>query len=67
MNTRTRIALGSGLSTFGALAIVLSVLFEWAVAPRPWGFLWGFFTGVVAGLGVTLAISGLLDRRRGIS
>jgi len=65
MSTKTKLALGSVLSTFGALAIVLSVLFEWTAAPRPWGFLLGFITGVVAGLGVTLAISGLIDRRRG--
>jgi hypothetical protein len=65
MSTQTKIALGSVLSTLGALVIVLSVLFEWTAAPRPWGFLLGFITGVLAGLGVTLAISGLIDRRRG--
>jgi len=67
MSTQTKLALGAVLSTFGALVIVLSVLFEWTAAPRPWGFFLGFISGVVAGLGVTLAISGLIDRKRGPS
>ena len=63
MSTQTKIALGSVLSTLGALGIVLSVLLEWTVLPRPWGFLLGFVLGVAAGLGATLAIAGLIERR----
>jgi len=64
ISTQTKIGVGSVLSTFGALAIVLSMLLEWT-APRPWGFLIGFGVGVLTGLGATLAIVGLIERRRG--
>ncbi len=64
MSTQTKIALGSLLSTFGALGIVLSLLLKWTELPRPWDFLLGFVVGVTAGLGVTLAIVGLIERRR---
>ena len=66
MSTQTKIALGSVMATFAALGIVLSLLLGWSAAPRPWGFLLGFVVGLLAGLGVTLALSGLIDRRRGI-
>ena len=65
MSAQTKMTLGAALSTFGALGIVLSVLLGWTAAPRPWGFLLGFVVGVVAGLGSTLAITGLIERRRG--
>ena len=65
LSTQTKMGLGSALSTFGALGIVLSLLLEWTAAPGPWGFLLGCAVGVVSGLGVTLAISGLIERRRG--
>lgn len=65
MNTQTKLALGSVLSTVAALSFVLSLLLGWSAAPRPWGFLLGFVAGVVAGLGATLAASGLIERRRG--
>ncbi len=65
MSTQTKIALGSVLATFGALGMVLSLLLEWSAAPRPWGFLLGFVVGVLAGLGATLSVSGLIERRRG--
>jgi len=64
MSTQTKIALGSVLSTLGALAIVLSLLLEWTAAPSPWDFLLGFVVGVINGLGATLAIAGLIERRR---
>ncbi len=64
LSTQTKLGLGAVLSTIGALGIVLSLLLGWTAAPRPWGFLLGFSLGVAAGLGVTLAIAGLLERRR---
>ena len=65
MNTQIKIALGSVLSTFGVLSIVLSLLMGWSEAPRSWGFLLGFGTGVITGLGVTLAIAGFIEYRHG--
>ena len=65
ISTQTKIALGSVLATVGALGMVLSLLLGWSAAPRPWGFLLGFVVGVLAGLGATLSVSGLIERRRG--
>lgn len=65
MNARNKMAIGSVLATLGALAILLSILLEWTALPRPWGFLLGFANGLVTGLGATLAVSGLVDRRKG--
>jgi predicted ABC-type sugar transport system permease subunit len=65
VRTQTKIAVGSALSTLGALAIVLSLLLGWTEAPSPWDFLLGFVVGVVTGLGATLAVAGLVERRRG--
>jgi predicted ABC-type sugar transport system permease subunit len=66
MRTQTKIGLGSVLATAGGLGMALSLLLRWSAAPRPWGFLLGFLVGVVAGIGVALTISGMIDRRRGI-
>jgi hypothetical protein len=63
MSTQIKITLGSVLSTFGALGIVLSLLLDWPAVPSPWDFLLGFVVGVITGLGVTLAIAGLIERR----
>jgi predicted ABC-type sugar transport system permease subunit len=65
MSTQTKIALGSVLATVGALGMVLSLLLGWSAVPRPWDFLLGFVTGVVTGLGATLSVAGLIERRRG--
>jgi len=65
MSPQTKIALGSVLATVGALGMVLSLLLGWSATPRPWGFLLGFVVGVLAGLGATLSVSGLIERRRG--
>ncbi len=58
-------ALGSVLTTFAAIGIFFSITLEWTIAPRPGGFLIGFVVGVLAGLGATLAIYGLIERRVG--
>lgn len=64
MSTQRKIAFGSALSSFAAAGIVLSAILGWAGFPRPWGFLLGFVFGVLAGLGATLAVSGLIDNRK---
>lgn len=64
MKNQTKLGLGSVMSTFGALGIVLSLLLEWTAAPEPWGFLLGVVLGLAAGLGVTLVIAGLIEKKR---
>ena len=65
VDAQRRLAWGAALATLAGVCIVLSLLLGWSAAPRPWGFLLGFATGVVAGLGATLAISGLVEYGRG--
>ena len=64
VSTQTKVALGSVLTTLGALSVVLSLLLEWPAAPHFWGFLFAFLVGVLAGVGVTFAVAGLIERRR---
>jgi hypothetical protein len=63
MGTDTKIALGSVLGTAGALGIVLSLLLEWSAALGSWGLLLAFVFGALAGVGATLAVTGLIERR----
>lgn len=65
LSTPTKLGLGAALATLGALSIVLSLLLGWPEAARPWAFLLGFIIGVVTGLGATLSVAGLIERRRG--
>jgi len=65
MSTQTKIALGSVLAVFAALVLVLSMLLNWHEAPFPWDFILAFLNGVLAGLGATLVVYGLIERRRG--
>lgn len=58
------IGLGAALGSVGALGLVVWPLLGWSQAPRPWGFLLGLCTGVLAGLGGSLVVAGLLRRRR---
>ncbi len=64
MSTQTKMGLGAALATVGTLGIVLSFLLGWTEAVRPWGYIVGFIVGVITGLGATLSIAGLLERRR---
>jgi hypothetical protein len=61
MSTQIKLGMGSVLSTFGALGIVLPLILEWTAAPTPWGFLLGFVFGVAAGVGAPLSIKGLIE------
>ena len=67
LSGQTKSGLGAALATMGALVIVLSLLLGWYSNPSPWVPLLGFVAGIAAGVGVTLAISGLLERRHGRS
>lgn len=65
MSTRSRMGLGAVLGTVGALGTVLSLLLGWSAAPQPWGSLLAFLFGMAAGVGATLAVAGLIERRQG--
>jgi F0F1-type ATP synthase assembly protein I len=64
--TRAKIGGGSALAAVAVLGMVLSPILGWPSAPRPWGFILGFVIGVLAGLGATLTVSGLVERRRAL-
>ena len=64
MKAQRRIALGSALAGIAGVGMALWAILGSATTPRPWGFLLGFAVGVLAGLGVTLVVSGLIERRR---
>jgi hypothetical protein len=53
------------LATAGALGIVLFPLLGWTEVRSPWDFVLGFLFGLSGGLGVALAIWGMLERRSG--
>lgn len=61
---RQKAGLGSALATLGALGIVLGPKMGATALGKPWSFLAGFSVGVIAGIGVALAVSGLLDLRK---
>lgn len=63
MNTQNKISLGSVLAVIGGVGIAISAIFGWTSLVRPWSFLLGFVLGVAAGVGVVLAIAGLIERR----
>ena len=67
MNTiaQTRMAAGSALATVSAAGIILSAILGWFGAPRPWGLLLGLVLVLMAALGVTLALAGMIEYRRG--
>lgn len=65
MSAHAKMALGSTLATVASLGIVLSLLLGWYETAGPWAFLLGFVNGLLAGLGATLAVAGLIEHRRG--
>lgn len=65
LGPQQKLGLGSSLAVSGGIGIVIGALAGWSSFDRPWGFLLGFALGVLAGMGATLVISGLIDRRRG--
>lgn len=66
MKSEKKISVGAFLAAVGSVGIILGFLAGIPDLTRPWGFLVGFALGVISGLGATLTISGLLDRRHGL-
>lgn len=63
MTAQKKLALGSVLAVMGGAGMVLAIMFGWTSLARPWGFLLGLATGICAGLGCALAISGMLQKK----
>jgi hypothetical protein len=64
MKSKNQIAIGSLLAIIGALGIILGPVFKLTELASPWSFIVGFFTGLAAGLGGVLSISGFISRRK---
>ena len=60
MKTQQKLIIGGALATLGGLAAIFG---PGLGVDRPWSFVVGFLVGVVTGLGATLAVVGLLERR----
>lgn len=65
MKWQKKLGVGAVLGILGVVGIALGPQFGFTALGRPWSFIAGFITGVVTGLGVTLAVAGLLERRAG--
>lgn len=63
MDYQKKLATGAVLSTIGGVGIILNPILNWGQLSSPWSFLLGFVFGVMAGVGVALALSGLVDQR----
>jgi hypothetical protein len=63
LKPQQKLGWGSLLAVIGAFGIVAGPLMGWSDLGRPWSFLLGFVFGVLGGMGATLSISGLIDRR----
>jgi hypothetical protein len=55
-----KLALGSVLAAIGGSIIVVSLALGWTELARPWSFLLGLAGGLTGGVGVPLAICGLV-------
>jgi hypothetical protein len=64
MDTRTKTGLGAAMAVLGALGFVIGPALGLAELATPWSFLIGFVVGIVAGLGATLAVAGLVEMRK---
>ncbi len=61
---KRRLGIGACLCAAGALGFVLGPALGLSDLARPWSFLVGFATGVMAGLGTALSLAGLAGMRR---
>jgi len=65
LDTQQKLGIGSALAVIGAAGIVIGPMLGFSSLAWPWGFVLGFVFGILAGAGVALAVSGLIDRRAG--
>lgn len=60
---RTKLAVGSVLAILGGIGMAIGPFLGASELGRPLSFLAGFMVGVVAGVGVAIAVAGLLEQR----
>jgi predicted ABC-type sugar transport system permease subunit len=65
LNTQQKLGFGSVLALLGVAGIVIGSMLGFSSLAWPSSFLLGFVFGILAGIGVALSISGLIDRRAG--
>lgn len=59
-----KLGIGTCLSAIAILGIVLGPILGLTTnLGRPWSFLAGFITGLIAGIGATLSVAGLIGLR----
>ena len=63
MEAQQRLGVGAALAVLGGLAITLGSTLGVTTLGEPWSFIAGFAVGVVTGVGVVLAVSGLIQVR----
>lgn len=63
MNPEKKLPLTAFLAAVGSIGIILVILLDPPDLGRPWDFLIGFGLGVAAGLGATLSIYSLFEKR----
>lgn len=61
MKPKIKLILGFILTLLGGLGIIFAPMFNLIDLASPWSFIVGFLTGLFAGLGVALSISGLIS------
>jgi hypothetical protein len=64
MSARTKTGIGAVLAVLGAAGFIIGPPLGLADLARPWSFLIGFAVGIVAGLGATLTVAGLIELRK---
>ena len=64
MDSKKKLGIGALLAIIGGIGMALGPTLGATMLGRPWSFLAGFVVGVLAGVGVALAISGLVEVRR---
>jgi hypothetical protein len=64
MKPKTKLVLGSILAILGGFGIIFGPIFKLTELASPWSFILGFLSGLFAGLGVALSISGLISKNQ---
>ncbi|HDL01209.1 MAG TPA: hypothetical protein ENH23_03140 [candidate division Zixibacteria bacterium] len=64
LTSKQKIASGGSFAIFGSISVLLSIVATFSGTDNPVILVLLFLGGVIAGLGATLAVVGLFERRR---